>query len=211
MSSVIGFPKQPSLREILREADRSQLDELKKALADFPAQELVIQIVDLVSSGELFMSAVDTATSVTSALPVGFHPGARDTDPITSHLASDAKDHHHSQEDILANVRAEGPGTEEMILTRMGVAQRSSASSEISALVNKSEHLVNLIDPRNQKTIKLRNTSGCKALVRGLPEHQKDFALIQRLLVQMDSEEPKTPKRSKGVRPSPAQNNKQTR
>jgi len=122
-----------------------------------------------------------------SVLPIGYHPGARLTDPETSHEASDAKDHGHSQAEILQDVKANGPGTEETILTRMGVRQRSDASSEISALV-KSEHLVNLIDPRTAKKIKLRNTSSRPALVRGLPAHQRDATLIRSLLVQMDND-----------------------
>jgi hypothetical protein len=69
----------------------------------------------------------------------------------------------------------------------MGVPQRSNASSQVSALV-KSGHLVNLIDPRTQKVIKLRNTSGFPAQVRGLPAHQQDASLIQRLSIQMDTE-----------------------
>lgn len=122
-----------------------------------------------------------------SITPIGFHPGARLTDPETSHEASDAKDHGHSQAAILQDVSANGPGTEETILNRMGVRQRSDASSEISALV-KSERLVNLIDPRTQKPLKLRNTSTKRALVRGLPAHQNDTALIDSLLVRMDME-----------------------
>ncbi len=123
-----------------------------------------------------------------SVTPIGFHPGARLTDPETSHEASDSKDHGHSQAAILQDVSANGPGTEETILTRIGVRQRSDASSEISALV-KGGHLVNLIDPRTQKSIKLRNTSSKRALVRGLPAHQHDKALIDGLLVQMDTED----------------------
>jgi DNA-binding MarR family transcriptional regulator len=136
--------------------------------------------------------------------PIGFHPGARFTDPITSHEASDSKDHGHSQAEILANVKHKGPGTEEMILTRMGVRQRSDASSEISALV-KGGHLVNLIDPRTNKTIKLRNTSNKRALVRGLPAHQNDRALIEQLLVRMDSEdatERKRPASDRSAKPA---------
>jgi len=119
--------------------------------------------------------------------PIGFHPGARLTDPETSHEASDSKDHGRSQESILADVKENGPGTEEKILTRIGVRQRSDASSEISALVG-GGHLVNLIDPRTGKNIKLRNTSGKPAMVRGLPAHQHDKVIIDTLLVQMDTE-----------------------
>lgn len=119
--------------------------------------------------------------------PIGFHPGARLTDPETSHEALDDKDHSRTQYQILQDVKVNGPGTEETILTRMGVEQRSNASSQISALV-RSGHLVDLIDPRTRKNIKLRNTSGFKALVRGLPAHQNDVTLIQSLLVQMDNE-----------------------
>jgi hypothetical protein len=118
---------------------------------------------------------------------VGFHPGARLTDPETSHEANDAKDHRRSQAQILQDVKVNGPGSEETILNRMGVPQRSSASSEISSLV-RNGHLVELIDPRDKKVIKLRNTSGCRARVRGLPAHQKDGTLIQKLVVQMDTE-----------------------
>jgi hypothetical protein len=127
--------------------------------------------------------------------PIGFHPGARFTDPDTSHEALD-RDHSRTQSQILQDVKANGPGTEETILTRMGVEQRSNASSQISALV-KNEHLVNLIDPRTQKKIKLRNTSGSPALVRGLPAHQKDAKLVEALLVRMDTEreEPRAARR----------------
>jgi DNA-binding MarR family transcriptional regulator len=118
--------------------------------------------------------------------PIGFHPGARVTDPETSHEALDGRDHSDTQSQILQDVKANGPGTEEMILNRMGVP-RTNASSQISALVE-SGHLVNLIDLRTQKKIKLRNTSGARALVRGLPAHQNHAALIERLLVQMDNE-----------------------
>jgi hypothetical protein len=125
---------------------------------------------------------------------IGFHPGARLTDPETSHEASDAKNHGRSQGEIVQNVAAYGPGTEETILNRMCVP-RTSASSEISALV-KGGNLVDLIDPRTQKVITLRNISGCRARVRGLPAHQQDTTLIQRLLVQMDTEgEVKAPRR----------------
>lgn len=117
---------------------------------------------------------------------IGFHPGARLTDPETSHEASDAKDHAQSQLQILQDVKVNGPGTEETILNRMGVP-RTSASSEISRLVTDG-HLVNLIDPRTQKKIKLRNSSGSPAMVRGLPAHQQDASLIQSLLVQSDNE-----------------------
>ncbi len=119
--------------------------------------------------------------------PIGFHPGARLTDPETSHEALDDKDHSRTQYQILQDVKANGPGTEETILNRMGVEQRSNASSQISALVQ-SGHLVNLIDSRTQKKIKLRNTSGARALVRGLPAHQNAVSLIAGLLVQMDNE-----------------------
>jgi hypothetical protein len=119
--------------------------------------------------------------------PIGFHRGARLTDPETSHEALDDRDHSHTQSQILQDVKVNGPGTEETILNRIGVEQRSNASSQISALVE-GGHLANLIDPRTQKKIKLRNTSGFKALVRGLPAHQNDVTLIQRLLVQMDNE-----------------------
>lgn len=124
--------------------------------------------------------------------PIGFHPGARLTDPETSHEALDDRDHSRTQSQILQDVKTNGPGTEETILTRMGVDQRSNASSQISALV-KSRHLVNLIDPRTQNKIKLRNTSGSPALVRGLPTHQNDATLIEALLIRMDreSEEPR--------------------
>lgn len=118
--------------------------------------------------------------------PIGSHPGARLTDPETSHEASDAKDHAHSQSRIVDDVWVNGPGTEETILNRMGV-ERSSASSEISSLV-RNGYLVELTDPRTNDVITLRNTSGCRARVRGLPAHQRDTALIQRLLVQMDTE-----------------------
>lgn len=111
---------------------------------------------------------------------IGFHPGARLTDPETSHEASESKDHGRSQGQILQDVSAKGPGTEEAILTRIGVQQRSDASSEISALV-KGGHLVNLIDSRTKNEIKLRNTSGKRALVRGLPAHQQNTTLIQSL------------------------------
>jgi len=117
---------------------------------------------------------------------VGFHPGARLTDPETSHEASDAKDHAQSQLQILQDVKVNGPGTEETILNRLGVP-RTSASSEISRLVDDG-HLVNLIDPQTKKKIRLRNRSGSPAMVRGLPAHQHDAALIQRLLVQADNE-----------------------
>lgn len=120
-----------------------------------------------------------------STNPVGFHPGARLTDPETSHEASAAKDHGHSQGDILQDVAGNGPGTEETILNRMGVP-RTSGSSEISALV-KNGHLVDLIDPRTGQVIKLRNISGYRARVRGLPTHQKDATVIKGLLVQSDN------------------------
>jgi len=117
---------------------------------------------------------------------IGFHPGARLTDPETSHEASEAKDHRRAQSQILQDVKVNGPGTEETILNRMGVP-RTSASSEISRLVA-DEHLVSLIDPQTRKKIKLRNRSGSPAMVRGLPAHQQDASLIQSLLVQMDTE-----------------------
>ena len=82
---------------------------------------------------------------------IGFHPGARLTDPETSHEASDAKDHAQSQLQILQDVKVNGPGTEETILNRMGVP-RTSASSEISRLVTDG-HLVNLIDPRPRRKL----------------------------------------------------------
>jgi|SRR5579862_8889198 len=138
-----------------------------------------------------------------SVNPIGFHPGARLTDPETSHEASDSKDHGHSQAQILSDVKLNGPGTEEAILTRMGVRQRSDASSEISALV-KGGHLVNLIDPRTNKKIKLRNTSTKRALVRGLPTHQNDKTIIDALLVRMDSQSEGTSsvkKRPRSTRP----------
>jgi hypothetical protein len=119
---------------------------------------------------------------------VVFHPGARLTDPDTSHEASETKDHGRQQTAIRRDVENNGPGTEETILNRIGVRQRSDASSEISALV-KSGKLVNLYDPRTGKNIKLRNTSGKRALVRGLPEHQDDKALIERLLIEMDKQD----------------------
>jgi|SRR6185312_10813081 hypothetical protein len=122
-----------------------------------------------------------------STKPIGSHPGARLTDPETSHEALDDRDHTRTQSQILQDVKLNGPGTEETILKRMGVEQRSNASSQISSLVQ-GNHLVNLTDPRTNKKIKLRNTSGSRALVRGLPAHQKDAALIQHLLVQMDTE-----------------------
>ena len=102
---------------------------------------------------------------------------ARRSDPETSHEAADLKDHGKHQAAITDDVRNNGPATEETILTRIGVRQRSDASSEISALV-KSGRLVNLYDPRTGRPIKLRNTSTRRALVRGLPSHQKDTALI---------------------------------
>lgn len=118
--------------------------------------------------------------------PIGFHPGARLTDPETSHEALDDRDHSRTQSQILHDVKLHGPGTEETILNRMGVP-RTNASSQISALVD-GGNLVNLIDPQTKKFIVLRNTSGKRARVRGLPAHQQDATLIQRLLVQMDTE-----------------------
>jgi DNA-binding MarR family transcriptional regulator len=116
---------------------------------------------------------------------IGFHPGARLTDHETSHEAFD-RDHRRTQYQILHDVKANGPATEETILNRLGI-ERSSASSQISALV-KSGHLVDLIDTRTTKVITLRNTSGCRARVRGLPKHQHDRTIIETLLIQMDNE-----------------------
>ncbi len=116
-----------------------------------------------------------------------FHPGARNTDPETSHEADAAVNHGARQAAIFADVFLRGPGTEETILTRMQFRQRSDASSEISTLV-KSGHLINLVDPRTGKELKLRNTSGKRALVRGLPAHQKDRAIMDALLIQSDRE-----------------------
>jgi hypothetical protein len=121
-----------------------------------------------------------------SLKPIGFHPGARSTDPDTSHEASDAKDHGRAQADIIQDVDANGPGTEETILNRMGVP-RTSASSQISTLV-RNGYLVDIVDPRTQKKITLRNISGCRARVRGLPKHQRDTALITALQIRMDNE-----------------------
>ena len=129
---------------------------------------------------------VKKGVSTMSINPIGFHPGARITDPETSHEALDDRDHTDTQSQILQDVKANGPGTEETILNRMGIP-RTNASSQISALVE-SGHLVNLIDTRMKKVIKLRNTSGFRAQVRGLPAHQNDAALIGRLLVQTDNE-----------------------
>src|SRR5260370_27259431 len=123
-----------------------------------------------------------------SVTPIGFHPGARLTDPETSHEASDTKDHGRSQAAILQDVSVNGPGTEEAILTRIGVRQRSDASSEISSLV-KSGRLVNLIDPRTQKSVTLRNTSTKRALVRGLPAHQNDNAHIDAVLRHLETQD----------------------
>ena len=122
-----------------------------------------------------------------STNPIGSHPGARLTDPETSHEAFDDKDHSRTQAQILRDVGANGPGTEETILNRMGVEQRSNASSQVSQLV-KNGYLVNLTDPRTNKNIKLRNTSGSLALVRGLPAHQNDASVVDALLVRMDTE-----------------------
>jgi DNA-binding MarR family transcriptional regulator len=121
-----------------------------------------------------------------SSNEIGFHPGARVTDPETSHEAIDDRDHTLTQSQILHDVRVNGPGTEETILNRMGI-ERSSASSQISALVD-GGHLKELIDPQTNEVIKLRNTSGFRARVRGLPEHQHNTALIQRLLIKRDQE-----------------------
>ena len=127
--------------------------------------------------------------------PISFHPGARLTDPETSHEALDERDHSRTQSEILQSMKIHGPGTEETILHRMGIYQRSNASSQISALVD-AGYLVNLIDPRTRKKIKLRNTSGCRAMVRGLPVHQQDATLIEGFLVRMDTEgEEKTARR----------------
>ncbi|MGB6774898.1 MAG: hypothetical protein WBE45_11005 [Terriglobales bacterium] len=122
-----------------------------------------------------------------STKPIGFHPGARLTDPETSHEAIDDRDHTRTQSQILQDVKVNGPGSEETILNRMGVDQRSNASSQISALV-RGGHLVDLIDPRTKEVIKLRNTSGFRARVCGLPAHQHNVTLIDGLLVQMDNE-----------------------
>lgn len=131
-----------------------------------------------------------------------FHPGARTTDPSTSHEADATVDHSARQAAILADVFQNGPGTEETILTRMGFRQRSDASSEISALVEDG-HLVNLIDPRTRKPLKIRNTSGKRALVRGLPAHQNNHAIMDALLVQADSGTPTIKKSVKSMKHGP--------
>lgn len=115
------------------------------------------------------------------------HPGARTGGSITSHEADASVNHGARQAAIFADVFLRGPGTEETILTRMEFRQRSDASSEISALV-RGGHFVNLQDPRTGKDLKLRNTSGKRALVRGLPAHQKDRAIMDALLIQADRE-----------------------
>lgn len=124
--------------------------------------------------------------NIMSTKEIGFHPGARLTDPDTSHEALDDRDHSETQLRIMQDVEDNGPGTEAMILNRMGI-ERTSASSQISALVD-GGYLENLIDPRTKKVIRLRNPGGSWAQVRGLPKHQRDTKLIGELLVRMDKE-----------------------
>jgi hypothetical protein len=114
-------------------------------------------------------------------------PSARAHDPETSHDAAATKDETSMWYAITEDVRANGPGTEETILERIGVEQRTNASSCFARLVQ-AGWIANLIDPRTRKTLKLRNKSTKFAMVRGLPEHQKDRSLIDSLCAQMDRE-----------------------
>src|ERR1700679_1252203 len=56
-------------------------------------------------------------------------PVARNSDHETSHAAAASKDEYGLWRSIVAWLKANGPGTEEMILLGMGMEQRSSGSS----------------------------------------------------------------------------------
>jgi hypothetical protein len=118
---------------------------------------------------------------------------ARHSDPDTSHMAAAHKSENSLWIAIRDDLRVNGPGTEETILNRLGLEQRSSGSSCFARMV-RAGWVANLIDPVTKKHIKLRNKSGELAMVRGLPSHQAEHLLIHRLCTQMDEErsQPKT-------------------
>lgn len=107
-------------------------------------------------------------------------PMARKADPDTSHEAAALKDEAGLWNDIVTCLKAEGPATEEMVLNRIGLAQRSSGSSAF-ARMERAGWIVNLTAPGGAK-LKMRNKSGRMAMVRGLPEHQDDPVLIGSIL-----------------------------
>jgi hypothetical protein len=115
------------------------------------------------------------AEPVEPKLPVQ-QPVARKADPDTSHEAAALKDEAGLWNEIVDDLRKNGPATEEMVLNRIGLAQRSSGSSAF-ARMERAGWIVNLADPLGGK-LKMRNSSGRLAMVRGLPEHQGDPALV---------------------------------
>jgi hypothetical protein len=117
----------------------------------------------------------------------GFAPiaRARHTDPETSHESAALKDQSKLWQQIHEYLQHNGPATEERVLTGIGLEQRSSGSSAF-AQMERAKLVVNMADALGSK-LKLKNTSGRWAMVRGLPEHQADPAVVASIASQMSA------------------------